>query len=403
MLRPHDVSLWLYAPDRSNAWPIWDWTSLSVRRAKQPTGSITVSAPFNSWWIAESEILTATAEPGANYLLEFSVRGTLLQATRVASTDMHTRRDGSELVLDCPSLWGDMLKDRLVLDSLTGKNESIGPDQADDVGREYLRRQLTITSAVSPTGYPHLARYAFYALTAAVGANTSSHGSTITYEVDSGKNLLEWALEFAEKYDLRWTIALSGSTITFDVVTPYTIDKTLATTGKLWTPGLSTLEDWGELLDFSTVRNTHLVGDGTSRSWQEDATSRTDYGNKEEVAKVTVAGAGSANQRSAELLAMARQYVPERRIEVAVVEPDWMRFGTDWYPGTAVTVSEYSAWMREAELEVTEVSLDWAAGGEPHFKASLGSVRRDDKSEGWRLPGPPGGFGAGSRFADKNV
>lgn len=404
MLQPHDVDLWLVKHDRSDNWPIWDWSSLTLSRGKQPTGQITISVPSDAWWISASSLLTGTAQPGAAYLLEGSIRGTLIQPTRIDNLKMRRGYNGAELTLSANALWADMLKDRVVFDSGTGKAESI-TGRADDVGREYLRRQLVGATATVPTNYPHGSRATFKSLTAAIGADTASHATTITYDVDSGKNLLEWALEYAAKYNLRWTIALSGSTITFDVATPYSaVDKKIATTGKLWTPGLSTLEEWAEVFDFSSLRNTVLVGDGTTRSWLHDGTSVSDFGTKEEVGKITSGGGlATVAMLGAEAAALLAMKDGERRIEIVPAEMDWMRFGDDWVAAASVTASEYGTWLREAELEVTEVTLDWSAGSEPRFKVAVGQVRRDLLKEAWELPGPPGGFQGGSRFFDRNV
>lgn len=398
MIGWNDLQWWITDNDRSDRWPIWQPVAASMARGKQPDGSLTLVLRHDDWLIADSSFMTKH-EPGAlmcveGYLRSFATTAPF-QIARVSVIEM-----GSYLVITNEALWAELLRDRLVFDATTGSFDSL-TGTADNVLREYWRLNMTAGANI-PTNYPVAARTGFGGITVAVEADTSSHGTSPTYTVDSGKNCLDFTREFANKFDLRCTMAMSGAQITLGVATPYQgTDNSLATTGQLLTPGLGTLAEWKEVIDYSAVRNVWLVADGTNRTWDEDETSQANFGVREGMVKIQKAGAAAdaamRGYEGADQVATTKD--PQIKYEIVATDRDWLEFGDDYTVSDLVTVAEYDKWSRDADLEVVNAEVSLSEGGIGTIKLTVGVPPRDYRYEAWTYYGPRGGRETGSRFA----
>jgi len=398
MIDRADLQFVIWDNDMSAMSPVFDPISASVTRGRQPTGLMTLALRRNDPALAESGILIPPAGPGALYLLACYFRdfSAPFQIVRCQVAEM-----GDYFLLSGEALFSEILRSRLVMASGTTVSDSY-TGKADNVARAYLRANFVTPTAIIPTNYPRATRDEFGGIVVAVEADTTAHPTTITYDVSVGQNAVEWAEEFALKWNLRWTLSLAAATATFGLVYPYQKADKSITGGFLLTPSLGTLESWKEIMDYTAIRNTWLLVDGTNRTWRTDNTSVAAYGNKEAEIKMEVGGAvpsvAMRGYESDDLLAKGKD--PDQRIEIAPRDASWFEFITHYGVGDLVTAADYYGWDREVDLQIVDATIDLPqGGGGATVKLGIGIGPRDRFGEGWRLLGPKGGREMGSRFA----
>lgn len=406
MFADSDLAYWLVSPSRATRWPITSFLGVKTDHGKQPTGGISMEVPRGAWWVDASAMLSVPAGPGVGYFLETYFRDfdSPFVMAKIQAGDLSYDPQTDSLSITAESAWSWALRARLIFDGGINDPEkavSYTGLTADDMLREVWRDQM-VAPTLTPAGYPGTAsRTDFGAITIAVEADTSSHATSPDWDCDSGRNLLEATLEIAEKWDLRCTWSVSGSTLTLGVKTPYANnDYTFDQTGWMLSDTFGAYSKLGLSYDFSAVRNLWCVRDGTSRYWLDDTTSATAHGNLEDIMKQTSGGGVSTNTMKAYEAAhqMQSAYTVQGIGMDLSGAPDWIAAVTDYGVADTVTVQN-AAIGTDDDWTIVGMSIAHDANG-PRVALAIDDERRNYAREAWRKPGPSGGFGAGSRWVD---
>ena len=406
MFADSDLTYWLVNSDRSERWPITTFLSAKTDRGKQPVGGISMTVPRGSWWVDASSFMTQPQGPGVGFFLETYFRTFVnpFVFAKVQAGDVSYDAQTDSLSITAESFWSWALRARLIFDGNINeidKTVAYTGLSADDMLREVWRDQM-VAPTLLPSGYPLTARRTdFGAITVAVGPDSSAHATLPDWECDAGRNLLEATLEIADKWGLRCTGTVSGSTFTYDVETPYVdASKIFTATGWALSDQYGAYSKLGLDYDYSAVRNLWCLRDGAVRVWSDDPPSATAFGNLEDVMKLTLGGGAATNT----LLGyeVAQQLQDAYTVQGIGLDlsgaPDWIAAITDY--GIADTVSVQNTELgTDDEWTIVGMSITHDAKG-PRVSLAIEDEKRNYASEAWRRPGPRGGFGAGSRWVD---
>ena len=397
-----DITWFLRSADRTGLWPIDVYTSRTASRGKLPEGSVSVVAPRTAWWVDASDLLANTGGPGNSFMLECYLRSYAQpwQMGRVQTASVTYDAQTDEVELQAEAIWAWLTRARLLMENAAADVTVAYTNDTTDIARQIARDNM-ITPGNVPTDYPAGSdRGDFGGLTVAVEADTAA-GDTITFTCDQGKNIQEVLRDLAHRWDLAYEWSISGATLTLSVKTPWSsigTDLTFGTTGDVFSPELGTLVGLKDDADYTPVRNTWVLKDGTNRSWTNDAGSIALYGTMEDTKKAqSGGGAMNVTELGYEAALQLLDKDPVRKIELRTAEGQsfWVA-GTDYNIGSQVSVA-CSPWGVYTDWYIAAMDISQGAGEVPVVKVAINSERRSYAGEAWRKPGPPG-YGAGSRW-----
>lgn len=398
-----DITFALRDMDRSAVWPIDTWRSASVKHEKQPIGSIEIEVPRSAWWVSSSGLLDGAGGKGAMFLVECRYRDyddplmcAIVQNCRATYAP---GRGVDTIALECESLLAWVFRARLLWQDDVAETILQYVGRVDDVVKAIMRDNM-VTVTNMPAGYPGGDRIDFGGITVAVAADTGGHATTITFDLDVGRNLQEAVLELCEKWDLRLTADLSGSTITIDVRAAYQAnDVGFDQVGYSLSDQFGTVSSIEDGTDYTPIRNTWCVRDGQNRTWIDCDDSVLLYGILEDVHKIQPGGGPASNDmRDYEADHATQDCTPNRSVAIELPGASaWVKAITHFAVADQVSVVCYPIEMYE-DLVVVGMELAWDAGGSPRVTVVLGDQRRSYFREAWRRQGPRGGYGMGGRW-----
>lgn len=400
-----DLRVWLVNGARTVRYPVYGWQSLSVDIGKFGNGKC--SLVFGKNRPAFAGLIGSTLgfeffEASIDVFL-WDMTTPLFSGPTVAPNLAHQGSVASARgSLVAESFLQHALR-RRVSHSATGATFT-STAKVDNVIKAIMNSAFGL---LSPGGYPgggSVSRSDFHSFTFTVAAATGSHPTTITFNEQSGGNVVDQCQRLCDQYDLSLTISES-SAAHWSIDTAYPYQRNDKSASIILTPYRATMTAFEADTDMTSLANVWLVagsGKGAAQvqSWAYDSTSVTNRGVFEDRMTSPDADAVSAGPADANYL-KDQHKDPTVTYKVPIRQNSHHRFNLDY--GVRDLVGIYDPVFARSESQlVVGASVKADAGGRLGVELVIKTPVTDGLRKMADMTGLPGGRSSGGRWKDKS-